>query len=147
MLSIPAIAASAVGATRAATARPATSAGAAQRAPFPTTIQLPDGFQPEGIAIGAAPLAYFGSLADGSIYRANLVTGTGRVISEGPGTSSVGLKVDHRARLFVSGGDAGDGRVVSGSTGEVLASYQFAAGPSFVNDVIVAPDAACSRIR
>ncbi|MGH9211192.1 MAG: SMP-30/gluconolactonase/LRE family protein [Acidimicrobiales bacterium] len=109
---------------------------------FPTTIALPDGFQPEGIAIGARPFAYFGSLADGSIYRADLVTGRGRVISPGPGTPSVGLKLDRRGRLFVSGGAAGDARVVSASTGEVLASYQFASAPTFVNDVVVTPDAA-----
>ena len=109
---------------------------------FPSTIALPDGFQPEGIAIGTRPLAYFGSLADGSIYRADLVTGRGRVISEGPGTPSVGLKLDRRGRLFVSGGPAGDARVVSATTGRVLASYQLAAGPAFVNDVVLTPDAA-----
>lgn len=127
---------------------PAASAAAAApastgTAPFPTTIPLPDGFRPEGIAIGALPFAYFGSLADGAIYRANLITGQGRVVSPGPGTPSVGLDLDHRARLFVSGGNAGDGRVISALTGRVLASYQFATpGASFVNDVVVTPDAA-----
>jgi sugar lactone lactonase YvrE len=118
---------------------------AAQRAnpdAFPATIQLPDGFQPEGIAIGGGPTAYFGSLADGSIYRADLRTGTGSVISQGPGTPSVGLKVDHRGRLFVAGGGAGDARVVDAGTGVVLANYQLAAGASFINDVIVTKDAA-----
>jgi sugar lactone lactonase YvrE len=108
----------------------------------PTTIALPDGFQPEGIAIGRLPYAYFGSLADGSIYRASLVTGRGKIISEGPGTQSVGLKIDGRGRLFVAGGAAGDARVVSALTGEVLASYQLTSGNTFVNDVIVTPDAA-----
>ncbi len=124
--------------TGAAAARGGGSDGAAA----PTTIPLPDGFGPEGIAIGAQPLAYFGSTVDGSIYRANLLTGRGRIISEGPGTPSVGLKIDHDGRLFVAGGPAGDGRVVSASTGEVLASYTFTAEPSFVNDVILTPDAA-----
>jgi sugar lactone lactonase YvrE len=109
---------------------------------FPTTIQLPNGFQPEGIAIGALPFAYFGSLADGDIYRADLRTGRGRVISEGPGTPSVGLELDGRGRLFVSGGAAGDGRVVDVRTGEVLASYAFATGATFVNDVTVTRHAA-----
>lgn len=108
----------------------------------PTTIPLPDGFGPEGIAIGAQPLAYFGSTVDGSIYRADLRTGRGRIISQGPGTPSVGLKIDQDGRLFVAGGPAGDGRVVSASTGEVLASYTFTTAPSFVNDVILTPDAA-----
>jgi sugar lactone lactonase YvrE len=110
---------------------------------FPTTIDLPDGFRPEGIAIGAHPFAYFGSLADGSIYRANLVDGGGRIISEGPGTPSVGLKIDRRGRLFVAGGPAGDGRVVDARTGEVLASYAFAAPESsFINDVVLTHGAA-----
>jgi len=100
---------------------------------FPTTINLPDGFQPEGIAIGAAPIAYFGSLVTGDLFRVNLVTGRGSVFSTGPGTASVGMKVDHRARLFVAGGAAGDGRVVSAITGQVLASYQFTTLTSFVD--------------
>lgn len=111
--------------------------------PFPTLIPLPDNWLPEGIAIGAHPVAYFGSRADGSIYRANLVTGKGRPLPvPGPGTPSVGLKVDNRGRLFVAGGNAGDGRVVSALTGEILASYQFTTATSFVNDVIVTPKAA-----
>jgi sugar lactone lactonase YvrE len=130
----------------AAGAAPATAPdGAPAAAPstvFPRTIPLPDGFRPEGIAIGVLPFAFFGSLADGAIYRANLVTGHGRVISPGPGTPSVGLDLDRRGRLFVAGGNAGDARVVSGFTGDVLASYPLAAGTSFVNDVIVTPDAA-----
>lgn len=109
---------------------------------FPTTIALPDGFRPEGIAIGALPYAYFGSLADGAIYRANLVTGQGRVISPGPGTQSVGLALDHRGRLFVAGGTGGDARVVSVATGTVLASYPLATGATFINDVILTRDAA-----
>jgi len=109
---------------------------------FPTTIQLPNGFRPEGIAIGALPFAFFGSLADGDIYRANLFTGRGRVISEGPGTPSVGLKVDDRGRLFVAGGSGGDARVVSAFSGDVLASYTFTTAPTFVNDVVLTPDAA-----
>jgi hypothetical protein len=110
--------------------------------PFPDRIELPDGFLPEGIAIGDVPLAWFGSRADGDIYQANLVTGDGRVISQGPGTPSVGLKADDRGRLFVAGGNAGDGRVVSVRTGEILASYQFTDEPSFVNDVVLTGDAA-----
>jgi sugar lactone lactonase YvrE len=107
-----------------------------------TTIALPDGFRPEGIAIGSQPFAYFGSLADGSIYRASLVDGTGEIISQGPGTSSVGLKIDGRDRLYVAGGPAGNGRIVSARTGEILASYTFTTAPSFVNDVVLTPDAA-----
>lgn len=110
--------------------------------PFPDRIELPDGFQPEGIAIGPGPTAWFGSLADGDIYEVSLRTGQGEVVSEGPGTPSVGLASDHRGRLFVAGGSAGDGRVVDIDSGEVLASYQFTTDPSFVNDVVLTKSAA-----
>jgi sugar lactone lactonase YvrE len=115
------------------------------RPAFPARIELPNGFQPEGIAIGPGPFAYFGSRLDGDIFQADLRTGEGRVISQGPGTPSVGVKTDDRGRLFVSGGVAGDGRVIDTRTGEVLASYQFAdpaAGPTFVNDVVLTQGAA-----
>lgn len=111
---------------------------------FPTTLRLPDGWLPEGIAIGGLPFAYFGSRADGSIYRANLVTGEGGVISQGPGAGfpSVGLKVDGRGRLFVAGGTAGTGRVIDAVGGEILANFAFTTDPSFVNDVVLTPHAA-----
>src|SRR5687767_8561577 len=82
---------------------------------FPTELALPDGFLPEGIAVGAQPYAYFGSRADGDIYRVSLVTGEGSTFSEGPGTPSLGMKVDPRGRLFVAGGSGGDARVIDAS--------------------------------
>jgi sugar lactone lactonase YvrE len=110
---------------------------------FPTEFALPNGFLPEGIAIGDAPTAYFGSRRDGSIYRVDLRTGEGEVFSKGPGTSSVGLKIDDRRRLFVAGGGAGNGRVVDARTGAIVKSYQFAAdADTFVNDVVVTDQAA-----
>ncbi|GGK80368.1 hypothetical protein Sme01_45310 [Sphaerisporangium melleum] len=109
---------------------------------YPTEFSLPDGFQPEGIAIGSGDAAYFGSVATGAIYRADLRTGAGRIIEPGPGTPSVGLKIDSRGRLFVAGGDAGDARVVDTRSGKVIATYKLATGPAFVNDVVLTPDAA-----
>ncbi|MFI6501813.1 SMP-30/gluconolactonase/LRE family protein [Nonomuraea typhae] len=108
----------------------------------PESISLPNGFRPEGIAIGSGPFAFFGSLANGSIYRADLRTGRGAIISEGPGTPSVGLKIDGRGRLFVAGGTAGDARVIDSRTGKVLASYRLATAAAFVNDVVLARGAA-----
>ncbi|WP_433533038.1 superoxide dismutase [Micromonospora sp. CA-263727] len=112
-------------------------AGAAR----PSVISLPDGFQPEGIAT-AGRYAYFGSRATGAIYRADLVNGSGRLLSPATGTPSLGLEVDHRGRLFVAGGTGGDARVVDTRTGAVLASYRFAAAPTFVNDVVLTERAA-----
>ncbi|MEU6197038.1 superoxide dismutase [Streptomyces sp. NPDC047061] len=114
----------------------------AQAADWPTSLALPAGWQPEGITIGAGPYAYLGSLADGSLYRADLRTGTGKVISTGPGTPAVGLKLDPRGRLFVAARSFG-ARVVDARSGETLASYSLAtATPSFANDVVLTPRAA-----
>src|SRR2546421_1888093 len=123
----------------AAVAAPATAS--ADSHALPTELHLPDGFQPEGIDIGPGLFAYFGSLADGRILRVNLIDGTSRVISPGVGTSSAGLKTDGR-RLFVSGGSAGDARVIDQRSGAVLAHYQFATGDTFINDVTLTLDAA-----
>jgi sugar lactone lactonase YvrE len=106
-------------------------------------LDLPNGFRPEGIATGSRHTAYLGSLADGDIYALDLHSGEGQVISQGPGTPSTGLKVDHD-RLFVSGGSGGDARVIDLRSGKVLKSYTLvpAGTPSFINDVILTDDAA-----
>jgi sugar lactone lactonase YvrE len=114
-------------------AAPAT-AGASKH--FPTEFSLPNGWQPEGIAISGTT-AYFGSRADGSIYAADLRTGTGKVLAKGPGTPSLGLKVDDRERLWVAGGVGGDARVYDTRSGKLLATFQFATADTFVNDVVL----------
>ena len=98
---------------------------------------------PEGITTGSRHTAYLGSLADGDIYQLDLRTGEGDVISEGPGTPSVGLKLAHDW-LFVSGGSAGNARMVDARSGQLLATYTLepAGTPSFINDVIVTDKAA-----
>ncbi|MDQ0896103.1 SMP-30/gluconolactonase/LRE family protein [Agromyces ramosus] len=105
-------------------------------------IPLPNGFQPEGIAIDSQGTVYVGSLADGDIYVGDVRSGEQEAIIPGPGTPSVGLKVDQRGRLFVAGGPTGTARVVDTETGELLASYQLTTGPTFVNDVVVTRSAA-----
>jgi sugar lactone lactonase YvrE len=110
--------------------------------PFPARIELPDGFQPEGIAIGDGPTAWLGSLADGDVYEVSLRTGRGKVISEGPGTPSVGLKSDRHGRLYIAGGPAGTARVVDTRSGDVLADVALTTGASFVNDVVLTRRAA-----
>jgi hypothetical protein len=125
---------------------PAAPAAAHHPDRFPTTINLPVGFRPEGITIGPGPFAYLGSLATGSIYRVNLVNGAGQVISTGGGATkpSVGLKSDGRSRLYVAGGGSGLGRVIDFRSGAVQREYQFATGPeaTFINDVVLTPGAA-----
>lgn len=113
----------------------------------PDTLHLPDGFQPEGIDIGPRDVAYVGSLADGSIYRADLRTGQGRVLSPAVGSPSVGLEIDERGRLFVAGGPSGTARVIDAATGALLAEYALggpadpSAADSLINDVVVTRDA------
>jgi len=115
----------------------AAPASAHARGHLRTSFDLPAGFQPEGIAIGKSPYAYLGSRVDGDIYRASLLTGKGRVISQGPGTQSLGMKIDRYGRLFVAGGAGGDARVIDTRTGRVLRSYTLQTVPSFINDVIL----------
>jgi sugar lactone lactonase YvrE len=113
--------------------------------PFPSVLPLPTGFQPEGIAIGRGAAFFVGSIPTGAVYRGDLRTGTGDVLVQPQaGRSAIGLKVDHRGRIFVAGGPTGQGYVYDASTGASLAAYSFAApGPTtFVNDVVVTGDAA-----
>jgi len=105
-------------------------------------IELPDGFRPEGIAIGPGGTAYVGSLADGDVYVVDLRTGAEITTLDGPGTPSVGLKIDDRGRLFIAGGPTGSARVVDADTGDVLETYQLTSGPAFINDVVLTRDGA-----
>ncbi|MGW5348072.1 SMP-30/gluconolactonase/LRE family protein [Streptomyces sp. HUAS TT3] len=105
--------------------------------PRPDALATPAGFQPEGIAVSSGGLLYTGSLIDGSIYRADLATGAGRIITRGQGPMSVGMKLDGRGRLLVAGGSSGQIRVVHAGDGRVLATHQAAGGTAFVNDVVV----------
>jgi sugar lactone lactonase YvrE len=115
--------------------------------PLPGTIHrdLPAGFQPEGIAIDErGRYAYLGSRVDGDVARLDLRNGAVGVLSQGPGTPSLGMKVDDRDRLFVAGGAGGDARVVDTRTGAVLRSYQLVPDgtAAFINDVVLTDDAA-----
>lgn len=116
---------------------PLAQAQDAARPPRPDTVAIPPGFQPEGIAVSARGTAYTGSLIDGSIYRFDLATGAGRIITRGTGPMSVGLKLGPYGRLLVAGGASGQIRVVDAGDGRVLATHQAATGTAFVNDAVV----------
>ncbi|MGW3307440.1 SMP-30/gluconolactonase/LRE family protein [Streptomyces sp. NPDC001073] len=110
---------------------------------WPTAFPLPDGFLPEGIAIGSRPYAYVGSRADGAIHRYDLRTGKGGVLSEGAaGRVSVGLKLDHDGLLYVAG-STGVARVVDSRTGDVVTTYRLTPSTGhFINDVTLLGDRA-----
>lgn len=111
---------------------------------FPAEIDLPDGFFPEGIAIGRGSTFFVGSLSDGTIYRGDLTTGEGEVVTSPTGPfSTVGIEVDQRNRVWVAGGPSGTGRVYDADSGALLAAFQFTAPfESFINDVVVTSRAA-----
>jgi sugar lactone lactonase YvrE len=108
---------------------------------LPDRIDLPNGFAPEGIATGRGSTFFSGSLSGAGIWRGDYHTGQGELLVEGGGPF-VGMKADAKDRLWVAGGDAGTGYVFDASSGELLASFTFAAAPTFINDVVVTHDAA-----
>jgi hypothetical protein len=115
-----------------------TSVAGAQNA-FPTRINLPNGFQPEGITISGEQF-YVGSIPTGAVYRGSLRTGKGAVfVPAVSGRAAIGMKVD-RGRLFVAGGPNGNAFVYSAKSGALITSYGFTGG--FVNDVVVTKRAA-----
>ncbi len=123
----------------AAVAAVAASVAGAQGA-FPNRIELPDGFQPEGIAIGGNEF-FVGSIPTGVVVRGDLRTGERTELVPNQGRAAIGMKVD-RGRLFVAGGGTGGAWVYDATTGDTIASYSFAQAPTFINDVAVTKDAA-----
>jgi len=110
----------------------------------PTTISLPNGFQPEGITIGEGTTFYVGAFATGAIYRGDVLTGEGDVLVQPQeGRQAIGLKYDNRTGLlFVAGGGTGYAYVYDGETGENVAEIPLSVSIRFINDVIITKDAA-----
>jgi sugar lactone lactonase YvrE len=112
----------------------------APAAAFPDILPLPNGFQPEGIAIGDGPAFYVGSIPTGAVYRGDLRTGEGEVLVPGQaGHQAIGLKVDERTRLlYVAGGPTGSAFVYDADTGSNVAAIPLNDGTNtFINDVVV----------
>jgi hypothetical protein len=105
--------------------------------PFPSRIDLPDGWQPEGITAGLGNRAYVGSLADGAIAKVNLRSGAVTPLAEGaPGRVTVGVDYERgRHRIWAAGGNSGQVRAYDARTGALLETYQLTTG--FLNDVVV----------
>lgn len=120
----------------------ATGPAAAQPSVYPDVIALPDGFFPEGIAVGTGHDVYTGSLADGAIWKGDVRSGAGDILVPGTeGGVAVGMSFDNRSgSLFVAGGPTGTAIVYDGTTGATVVQLDLAAG--FINDVIVTRTAA-----
>jgi hypothetical protein len=111
----------------------------ADQAAAPSRIDLPDGWQPEGITTDGDRL-YVGSLANGAIWKANPDTGKGRVLAQGrTGRVAVGVEYDAWHNLvWVAGGDTNTVRAHNARTGRVRATYRFpSTTPRFLNDLVV----------
>jgi sugar lactone lactonase YvrE len=105
---------------------------------LPDRLDLPDGWQPEGIAAGRGWNLFVGSIPTGAVLRLDARTGaTTPVVAAREGRAAIGLKLDERQRLFVAGGPTGKAFVYDARTGADLAELQLAVAgePTFVNDV------------
>jgi len=102
-------------------------------------IDLPNGWQPEGITTDGDRL-YVGSLANGAIFKVNPATGHGRVLAQGAtGRTAVGVDYDPWHNLvWVAGGATNTVRAQNARTGRVRATYTFpSTTPRFLNDLVV----------
>jgi sugar lactone lactonase YvrE len=105
-------------------------------------ILLPTGFRPEGVDIAGNAL-FVGSIPSGRVLRADLAGGQSGILVDPPaGRSAIGLKVDARGRLFVAGGATGEAYVYDAQSGAELALFPLAQGETFINDVVLTPQAA-----
>jgi hypothetical protein len=121
---------------------------------FPSLIQLPADFGPEGIASGTGTTFYAGSLAAttrGQILIGDLSTGEFSELVASTGIPAIGMKHDARSNLlFVARGPSGTGAVYDAASGDQIAVYEFqppsppapAPATTFINDVVVTRDAA-----
>ncbi len=116
---------------------------AAAAPPFPSKIQLPSGWAPEGITAGAGTTIYVGSLAGGAVWAGDVRTGDGDVLVPAWGGAAVGVEYEADAnRLWVAGGPTGTVRVYDATSGDLLRAYSFGpAGAVFLNDLVVTDDA------
>lgn len=107
-----------------------------QRA-LPRRIELPRGWQPEGITTDGTSL-YVGSIKNGAIWKADPGTGNGNVVAPGKkGRVAIGVDFDgKRGLLWVAGGPTGVVRAHNARTGKIVASYSFGSG-RFLNDLTV----------
>lgn len=114
-------------------------AGAGQR---PHVIDLPPGFEPEGIVTSGANRFFVGSIPTGAVRRGDLRTGaTSAFVPAQEGRRAIGLSLGD-GMLFVAGGPTGHGYVYDARTGEDIADFTLATSESFINDVVATSDAA-----
>jgi hypothetical protein len=116
--------------------------GAAVAAPPDSTIDLPEGFAGEGVALGEDDTFYAGNRMGGQIARGDVSEGTSAVWVSTPALpAAIGLKADvAHALLWVAGGNTGQAAVYDLDTAGLVTTLTL--GPGFINDVAVTDDAA-----
>jgi sugar lactone lactonase YvrE len=115
--------------------------GTAQAGSLPARIALPDGFQPEGIAIEGGQF-FVGSIPTGAVYRGSVKSGEGSVLVPGrEGRAAIGIDV-RKGLIFAAGGPTGKAFVYNADTGADVAELELTSADTFVNDVVVTKDAA-----
>ena len=108
---------------------------------FPSRLDLPAGWMPEGITAGAGNTVYVGSLAGGGVWAADVRTGEGHILVPPWGGAATGVEYEKGAhRLWVAGATTGTVRVYDTRTGALLREYTFP-GTVFLNDLVVTKDA------
>lgn len=118
-------------------------AGTAVASPFPETIPLPTGYQPEGVDTRGST-AYAGSLVDGDVVTVDLRSGEVSRLVDSDGRVAVGLAVE-RGLVIVAGGPTGQAFVYDAQTGDDVAELELTDAPAdqtFINDVVVSGNAA-----
>ena len=111
---------------------------------LPDRLDLPTGWQPEGIAAGRGWDLFAGSIATGAVLRLDARDGTTtQVVAPHAGRAATGLKSDGR-RLFVAGGPTGKAYVYDARSGADLAELQLSVpgADTFINDVVLTRRAA-----
>ncbi len=118
-------------------------------------IGLPPGFVPEGTVIPFGHTLYVSSQSDGSIYRADVLTGDSSELVPPTNEKALGLSYDSRTDyLFVAGANLFPLRVYDAETGDLVREYSRPASADtdcpgfgdpfafFANDVVVASNGA-----
>lgn len=108
---------------------------------YPSEIPMPPGSGPESIVIAEGSLAYVSSLKTGVIFLVDLKTGAHEVFLQPFGPTAVGLGLDDQRRLYVCGGIDGTVTVVDTTDRSTLARYQLGTEQTFVNELIITPNA------
>ncbi|WP_445150961.1 outer membrane protein assembly factor BamB family protein [Baekduia sp. Peel2402] len=113
--------------------------GGAPRASLADRLDLPAGWQPEGIAAARGRDLYVGSIPTGAVLKLDPRSGkTTPVVAGQQGRAAIGLKYDNkRDRLVVAGGPTGKAFIYDARSGTDVAQLQLAqpGAETFVNDI------------